>query len=622
MRFYDIEDIDDIDFTALMRMLPGHQIWNPFSTQGRYIAAMLRSQKTLERYGINSAIRLAHFIGQGLIETGFLRYRGENLNYSADRLLQIFPKYFRDRAEAEEYHRNPEKIANRVYANRMGNGDEASGDGWRYRGRGFFQLTGKNNYTRYGELAGIDLVGNPDIIEKDLKTSIEVAAAFFGKTGLGEFADRNDIPGVSRGINLGNPNSSRKAHHEAERIVWTERALALVVDPQQIVRGGSAGDAADDDVLDIGDSGEAVRMLQRNLDTLGYSVGAVDGVFGRNTRRAVIAFQDEYGLPATGVVDASTANAIDEALDDPRRLQNVERREATEEDLRRSGAADVAKTGQAGNAGAAAGGAGAVAAANETGAIEEAVDAVRETVSGGEETPSEDRAPPAPAGAPQTHGEAPDAPEPAAADGGDAQVVAPDAEETGTDEASSVEDGTDDMESAGPIACAPLDPLAETDPDLEPLEELAADPGDVGDPEAIDGSETPSRSDEAISADEALPPCPVESPEEAPGDDVAPAPVREPADEPADEPSGGPAGIDDAPAEETAPITPPSAPSQEETTTEIREDDGGFTFPKIGGENTNWGTVGLLLGITVAGVFVYARSRQAIKDRVEDYRRH
>lgn len=103
-------------------------------------------EKYFNEYEINSVERMAEFLAQTCHESGNYKFLKENLNYSSSRLSAVFPKYFKD-VDVHLYHRKPEKIANRVYANRMGNGNEDSGDGWRYRGRGVIQITGKNNYT-------------------------------------------------------------------------------------------------------------------------------------------------------------------------------------------------------------------------------------------------------------------------------------------------------------------------------------------------------------------------------------------------------------------------------------------------------------------------------------------
>ena len=134
-------------------------------------------------------IRAVHFFAQTAHETGGFRLFEESLNYSADRLLAIFPKYFRSNAIALAYARKPEKIANRVYANRMGNGDEASGDGWKYRGRGAIQLTGKSNYEAFSKhIKNDEIVNNPNIVAEQF--SFESALFFFERNNLWRIADR------------------------------------------------------------------------------------------------------------------------------------------------------------------------------------------------------------------------------------------------------------------------------------------------------------------------------------------------------------------------------------------------------------------------------------------------
>ena len=137
-----------------------------------YIDAL---NKVLPTYQINTKLRLCHFLAQILHESGNLKYKSENLNYSAKALRSVFGKYFKTDEIANEYARKPEKIANKVYANRMGNGNEASGDGWKYRGRGLIQLTGKNNYTICGQSINLNLVNNPDLLINTPEASVKAA---------------------------------------------------------------------------------------------------------------------------------------------------------------------------------------------------------------------------------------------------------------------------------------------------------------------------------------------------------------------------------------------------------------------------------------------------------------
>lgn len=148
----------------------------------------------VEKFNITNHLRLAHFLSQCAHESGNFKFLTENLNYSADGLLKIFPKYFKDKATADAYARKPEKIGSRVYANRMGNGDEASGDGFKFRGRGYIQLTGKDNYKQFGAFVGEDLVANPDLVAT--KYPLTSAAFFFDKNKLWDICDKGDTTEV------------------------------------------------------------------------------------------------------------------------------------------------------------------------------------------------------------------------------------------------------------------------------------------------------------------------------------------------------------------------------------------------------------------------------------------
>lgn len=145
---------------------------------------------TLPAYGIDTALRVRAFLAIVGHETGHLQHLEESLRYRADRLRVVFPRYFPDDATAAAYAMQPERIANRVYADRMGNGDEASGDGWRYRGRGLIQLTGRDNYRLASRLlpAGPDFEADPDRAAEP-EHAVEIAAAWWQHHGLNELCD-------------------------------------------------------------------------------------------------------------------------------------------------------------------------------------------------------------------------------------------------------------------------------------------------------------------------------------------------------------------------------------------------------------------------------------------------
>lgn len=142
----------------------------------------------IEKFGIDGPLRLSHFLSQCAHESGNFKFVKENLNYSADGLRKIFPKYFPTIEIAEKYARQPEKIANKVYANRMGNGDEASGDGWKYKGAGYIQLTGKDNYAAFDKFVDDDIMANPDLVAT--KYPLTSAAFFFHKNKLWDVCDK------------------------------------------------------------------------------------------------------------------------------------------------------------------------------------------------------------------------------------------------------------------------------------------------------------------------------------------------------------------------------------------------------------------------------------------------
>lgn len=175
-------------------------------------------------YAINTRERVWMFLAQCGHETGEFTVFEENLNYSVDGLMKVFKKYFPTIELAQQYARQPQKIANRVYANRLGNGPEESGDGWKYRGRGCIQLTGKNNYTRFAKATWKDwemVVNDPDRVREDKFTCLLTALWFWSINKINPLCDAGDINGVTRIINGGlNGLKHRTELYEKAKLIF------------------------------------------------------------------------------------------------------------------------------------------------------------------------------------------------------------------------------------------------------------------------------------------------------------------------------------------------------------------------------------------------------------------
>jgi putative chitinase len=165
--------------------------------EGKWLEPLL---ETFEKYDISTPKRQAYFIGQCMHESGGFKQLKENLNYSAKGLMATWPSRFPDIDTAEKYERNPEKIANKVYAGRMGNTED--GDGAKYIGRGLIQLTGKENYANCGSAIGVDLVANPDLLATPKYAALS-AGWFWNRKGLNALADEDDIDTITKRINGG-----------------------------------------------------------------------------------------------------------------------------------------------------------------------------------------------------------------------------------------------------------------------------------------------------------------------------------------------------------------------------------------------------------------------------------
>jgi putative chitinase len=181
-------------------------------------AVIAQIPDTAAKFEINTPLRLAHFLAQCGHESGGFKATQENLNYSASGLKGIFAKYFKEAGLAESYQRNPQKIASRVYGGRMGNGPESTGDGYKFRGRGYIQLTGKDNYTAFGRSINEDLTVNPDKVATDY--ALLSAAWFFNKNGLHKMADQGAsdavVTSITKRVNGGTIGLADRIKHFKE----------------------------------------------------------------------------------------------------------------------------------------------------------------------------------------------------------------------------------------------------------------------------------------------------------------------------------------------------------------------------------------------------------------------
>lgn len=251
------------------------------------------------KYEIKTAHRVAGFLAQCGHESGGFRVIEENLNYSAKALDAVFGKYFvRGGRDAEEYHRQPEKIANVVYANRMDNGDTDSGDGWRFRGRGYIQLTGRHNYTKFAESVDMDI---EEVIEYlgTVQGALESACWYWDTNNLNKYCDNQDVKGMTKRINGGYIGLEDRIHH------W-EIAVEMLTGeaPEHEEHEPEEFDVDDIGVLRKGARGEGVKLMQEAL-----GIGA-DGVFGPGTERALKEWQEQNGLVADGIAGPATLGEL------------------------------------------------------------------------------------------------------------------------------------------------------------------------------------------------------------------------------------------------------------------------------------------------------------------------
>lgn len=260
----------------------------PRAPQAHLDAFAASHQALFERFGLSEGRnRLHFFLAQIGHESGGLTITEENLNYSAPRLMAVWPSRFRTIAAATPFARNPERLANNVYASRMGNGDANSGDGWRYRGRGYAQITGRDGYASLAPIAGLDLVARPEFAASPTH-ALQVACAFWAWKKLSALADRGDFIGCTKRWNGGTIGMD-------DRWNW----LAKV---QQIVPWSVSAPAQETRRIDV----DAVRHVQQVLRDAGLYRGSVDGIIGKMSRAALRAWQADRGLPVVGEITAET----------------------------------------------------------------------------------------------------------------------------------------------------------------------------------------------------------------------------------------------------------------------------------------------------------------------------
>jgi putative chitinase len=288
-----------------------------FEFTKQHLAAMIPTNKNVDdwykavlevmpKYGITTKRRVAHFISQCAHESGDFRTLEENLNYSAKALNAVFGRYFGapPKRNADEYARNPEKIANYVYMDefrsRQGQmGNTKAGDGWRFRGRGLKQLTGRNNYTAFGKSIGMTAEEAAEYVATP-KGAVESACWFWDTNKLNTIADTDDVVLMTRRINGGNIGLEDRQNRYANAI----KVLGGKVNLPKVEDRDDGTDIGEIGVLRRGCRGDGVKIMQQ---ALGISA---DGIFGPGTERALRAWQSKNGLTADGIAGPRTLEKL------------------------------------------------------------------------------------------------------------------------------------------------------------------------------------------------------------------------------------------------------------------------------------------------------------------------
>ena len=260
----------------------------PRAAQSHLDAFAAQAPEVLARFGLaKSDNRLHFFLAQIGHESGGLTIVEENMSYRAERIAEVWPKRFASAADAKPFERNPEKLANNVYANRMGNGPPESGDGFRFRGRGYIQVTGRDGYRNVGGIAKLPLEVNPEMAAAP-EHALLVACAFWQWKDLNPHCDAADFEKVTRLINGGLVGL-------ADRRAWLDKVRRSYAVPPDAAHQPAAADAI---------------AIQRALLAKGYvEVGAADGDIGPRTIAAITRFRQKNGLPP-GLIDKRLRAAL------------------------------------------------------------------------------------------------------------------------------------------------------------------------------------------------------------------------------------------------------------------------------------------------------------------------
>lgn len=248
------------------------------------------AMEILPKYEINTPNRIAGFFAQCGHESMNFTALSENLNYRAETLEKLFSKYFSKAGRnAADYAKQPEKIANVIYANRMGNGDTASGEGYLFRGRGVIQLTGKDNYSAFASSIKMSL---PDVIDyvQTKKGALESACWYWNSRKLNMACDEGDIVKMTKLVNGGTIGLEDRRKHYEQALAVLGGSVPAPITHAEAIPG----------VLKKGSTGENVKRLQAELGL------EDDGVFGPGTESAVKKWQAANGLAADGIVGPKT----------------------------------------------------------------------------------------------------------------------------------------------------------------------------------------------------------------------------------------------------------------------------------------------------------------------------